>query len=54
MKIIDLLKKLTEVKKPRKFNKNKIYTCENCGYHQGVSWDGVMRNCKGCGRFEWE
>ena len=32
-----------------KKDKDKIYTCKNCGYHQGVSWDRILRKCKGCG-----
>lgn len=32
----------------------KIYTCKECGYHQGFAWFGKMLNCKGCGEFDWE
>lgn len=27
------------------------YICPKCGYHQGVSWDGKLRRCKGCGNY---
>ena len=37
----------------KKFKEDKIYECGNCTYHQGVFEDGIMRHCKGCGKFEW-
>ena len=35
------------------FKKDKLYLCKECGYHQGISFDGKMKRCKGCGEFNW-
>lgn len=40
-------------KRKRRFVEGKMYACRNCGYHQGLSFDGRMRRCKGCGSFNW-